>query len=45
MSINTFWINFDLDISSKLKHGARLTDKEKADMKKCWSQAVKKGIG
>jgi predicted helicase len=44
MSINTFWINFAQDISHKLKQGARLTDKEKTDMKKCWEQAVKKGF-
>jgi hypothetical protein len=42
--LNTFWINFALDISNKLKHGNKPSDKEKEDMKKCWEQAVKKGF-
>jgi len=44
MSINTFWADFALTISNKLKRGSKLTDKEKSDMRKCWRQAVKNGF-
>jgi len=44
MSINTYWIDFASSISNKLRHGTKLSDKEKSDMKKCWEQAVKKGF-
>lgn len=45
MSINTFWADFALTISNKLKNNSKLSDKEKTDMKKCREQAVKKGFG
>jgi hypothetical protein len=44
MMINTFWVDFALEISNKLQSGSKLSDKEKTDMKKCWEQAVKKGF-
>lgn len=44
MGINTFWINFALDVSIKLKNGTKLSEKETTDMKKCWGQAAKKGF-
>jgi hypothetical protein len=40
MRINTLWVDFALTISNKLKSGSKLLDKEKTDMKKCWTQAL-----
>jgi Eco57I restriction-modification methylase len=44
MKIYTGWADFSLSISKRLKSGATLSDKEKADMKKCWDQAIKRGF-
>ncbi|MGO9952122.1 MAG: Eco57I restriction-modification methylase domain-containing protein [Dissulfurispiraceae bacterium] len=41
MKVYTGWADFALIISNKLKSGANISDKERADMNKCWQQAIK----
>ena len=42
--VNTYWIDFASTISNKIKKGAKLSQKDQENMKKCWKQAVNNGF-
>ncbi|HDZ61589.1 MAG TPA: hypothetical protein ENH40_00385 [Nitrospirae bacterium] len=42
--VNTCWIDFASTISNKIKKGAKLSQKDQENMKKCWKQAVNNGF-